>query len=175
VFKQFFMAPRNGSSFKPLAEGHRAVCLASRLRGERGANLVEAAFLLPVLLLVLCGIMEFAGILYTRLALQNGVSQAARYAITRRVLPDKTREESIIEILRKRTPGISIPDSEISFSHQQPGAGSWDDGTGPGGSIERVTVRHHWNIMTPIMSYFFPYGGFEIRADGVMKNESEGA
>jgi hypothetical protein len=140
---------------------------------EEGANLVEAAFILPMILLVICSVMEFSGILYTRMALQNGVSQATRFAITRAVLTGKSREESIKSILRKRTPRVTIDDSDIVFTHRSPGGTGWDEGTGPPSSIERLTVTHKWHVMTPIMAHFFPSDGITIRAESAMKNEQD--
>ena len=50
-----------------------------RLLDQRGTNLVEAALVIPLLLLVTLAIVDFASLFYVRLALENGVSQATRY------------------------------------------------------------------------------------------------
>jgi Flp pilus assembly protein TadG len=47
-----------------------------RLGDSRGATLVEAAVLTPLLLLLTFSIMDFASLFYVYLALENGVSQA---------------------------------------------------------------------------------------------------
>ena len=49
-----------------------------RFFDERGVNLIEAAVVMPMVLLVCFSIAEFATIFYVNLALQNGVSQATR-------------------------------------------------------------------------------------------------
>lgn len=144
-----------------------------RLRDSEGANLIEAALVLPVMILVMFALTEFALILYVQMALQNGVSQAARYAITRQVLPDKSREASILEILKRETPTLNVGADNISFSHRPLSGGSWASGTGPGNSIERITVTYDYPIMTPILAPFFSDDVITLRAEATMKNESE--
>ena len=55
-----------------------------RLSDARGANLVEAAVITPLLLLLTLAIVDFSAMFYAYLALEHGVSQATRYAITGR-------------------------------------------------------------------------------------------
>ena len=52
------------------------------VRDTRGANLVEAAIITPLLLLLTFSIVDFGSLFYGYLALENGVSQATRYAVT---------------------------------------------------------------------------------------------
>jgi Flp pilus assembly protein TadG len=144
-----------------------------RLQDSDGANLIEAALILPLILLVIFALMEFGGILYTRMALQNGVSQATRFAITRNVMPGQSREASIRTVLRRETPTLTLTDTDITFSHMVPGAADWTSGTGPANSIERVTVTYRWPIMTPFMDMFFSSDTVIIRAESAMKNESD--
>lgn len=46
---------------------------------ERGAVLVEMTLITPFVLLLSAGVFEFSNILYTRLSLESGVKDAARY------------------------------------------------------------------------------------------------
>jgi Flp pilus assembly protein TadG len=147
--------------------------LIRRLRDTEGANLVEAALILPIMLLTMFGLMEFALILYIQMALQNGISQAARFGITRTVLEEKTREESIIAILKRETPTLSLSDANVTFRHKPLIGGSWEDGTGPGNSLERVTVTYDYAIMTPVLLPFFSNSTITLTAEATMKNESE--
>ena len=55
-----------------------------RLGDSKGANLVEAAIVTPLLLLLTLGIVDFSAMFYGYLALEHGVSQATRFAITGR-------------------------------------------------------------------------------------------
>ena len=53
-----------------------------RLRDADGQSMIEAAIITPLMLLLTIGIIEFGAVFYVFLSLQNGVSQATRYAIT---------------------------------------------------------------------------------------------
>ena len=64
---------------------HRAV---RRLRDATGSNMVEAAIITPLLLLLTFAVMDFGGLFYAYLALENGVSQATRYGVTGNTMDD---------------------------------------------------------------------------------------
>ena len=120
-----------------------------RLRDARGANLVEAALLTPLLLLVSFAIIEFGAIFWVWLALENGVSQASRYAVTGQLAPGESREQSIKIAMRNATPSLTLADDMFSFTFlpdTPPGATVWLAGTGGPGDIGKVTVTYTWNV-----------------------------
>jgi Flp pilus assembly protein TadG len=129
--------------------------------------------ILPLLILLVFGVMEFGAIMYVQMALQNGVSQATRFAITRNVIAGQTREQSIRTIMRQETPTLTIEDANFTFSNKPLNGGSWTNGTGGPGSIERVTVTYTWTILTPIIRPFFSEDTLTITVSSTMKNESE--
>jgi hypothetical protein len=143
-----------------------------RLKGTEGANLLEGAIVTPLLLLLTFGIIEFATVFFTFLALQNGVSQATRFGITGNVSGSLSRVESIKSAMRQSTPTLTIPDSAFTFQHMSPGGSSWVGGTGAPGEVEKVTVVYTWQFFTPLMRPFFPTGRMTLRVDSIMKNES---
>jgi Flp pilus assembly protein TadG len=144
-----------------------------RLKDDEGANLVEAAVILPVVMWVLFAGFEFSGILYAQMALQNGVTLATRFAVTRVVLAGKSRTDSIKSVLKTDTPSLTIVDSAITFSHMDAGSSTWTAGTGSANSIEKVSVTYTWPIMTPFMSYIFGSNTITLYAVSAMKNESD--
>ena len=73
------------------------------IRNSRGATLIEAAIITPLLLLLTFAIVDFAGLFYCYLALENGASQATRYAITGNVVSGSSREDSIKSAMRAAT------------------------------------------------------------------------
>jgi Flp pilus assembly protein TadG len=155
---------------------NRAVRL---LRERAGTNMIEAAIITPLLLLLTFSIVDFASLFYVYLALENGVSQATRYAVTGRQMDDPSnpgtllnRSGSIMLVMRQATPTLTIPDSAFSFSHMNPGASSWSAGTGGPNQYEKVTVNYTWDLMTPLIRPFFPNGQIQFTVDSVMKNES---
>jgi Flp pilus assembly protein TadG len=149
------------------------------LRDTAGVNIVEAAIITPLLMLLTFSVVDFASLFYVYLALENGLSQATRYAVTGQQMPDPSnpatplsRTASIKAVMRSSTPTLTITDAAFSFSHMPPGGGTWTAGVGGPGDIEKVTVDYTWNIMTPLLRPFFTNGQVRFVVDSVMKNES---
>ena len=142
-----------------------------RLRGSKGVTLVEAAIITPLLLLLTFGAVDFGALFYVYLALENGVSQATRFAVTGNLVPGLSRENSIRTAMRQSTPTLTLDDSAFVFNHLSPGAGAWAAGTGAPNDIEKVTVDYTWHIMTPLLRPFFPGGRVDFRVESSMKNE----
>jgi Flp pilus assembly protein TadG len=55
--------------------------LRSKCHDERGANAVEFAFLVPILILLIFGIISFGWLFSQQLALNNAVREGARFAV----------------------------------------------------------------------------------------------
>ena len=147
-------------------------------RDCRGTNLVEAALVTPLLLLLTFAIADFGTMFYAYLALENGVSQATRYGVTGQLLDDPdnpgaklSRAESIKRAMRQATPTLTIPDTAFTFSHLPVGSNVWVAGPGGPSDIEKVQVDYTWELMTPLVGAFFPNGELHIRVDSSMKNE----
>jgi len=51
------------------------------LKDESGQSLVEFALVLPVLLLILCAIIDFGWLYYNQITLNNAAREGARYAV----------------------------------------------------------------------------------------------
>ena len=148
--------------------------LVVRLRSARGANLVEAALLTPLLLMVSFAIIEFGAMFWVWLALENGVSQASRYAVTGQAVAGESRESSIKAAMRNATPSLTIPDSAFTFTHlpaSSPGATEWQAGTGGPSDIGKVTVTYAWNLYTPLIRPFFSDGRITFVVESAMRNE----
>ena len=151
----------------------RDTCAAmcTRVRSARGNTLIEAAIITPLLLLLTFSIFEFGALFYVYLSLQNGVTQATRYAVTGRADPDASRSESIRSAMRRATPTLTIDDGAFTFHHMAPGAANWAGGVGGPSDIEKVTVNYTWDILTPLMRPFFTGGKIEFSVESAMRNE----
>ena len=126
----------------------------------------------PLLLLLTFSIVDFACLFYVYLALENGASQATRYAVTGQVVAGQTREESIKigHAARRRRLSRSTTTcsrSAISRRARRPGSA----GTGGENDIGKVTVTYPWSLMTPLIRPFFTDGQLNIRVESAMKNE----
>jgi Flp pilus assembly protein TadG len=147
-------------------------------RTETGANLVEAALITPLLLLLTFSIVDFASLFYVYLALENGVSQATRYAVTGNQVDDPddpgeklSREESIKWAMREATPTLTLDDEGFSFSHLPSGTTTWVGGVGGPDDVEKLTVDYTWTFLTPAFTLFFEDGQIHLRVESAMKNE----
>lgn len=145
---------------------------------QEGANLLEAAIITPLLLLLTFSIVDFAAMFYVNLSLESAVSQATRFGVTGRTMPDPSnpggsldRRGSIIAAMRTAAPTLTIPDAAFSFSHMPAGSSTWQGGVGGPGAIERVTVNYTWTFYTPTVRAFFPGGQVNLQVQSMMKNE----
>ena len=148
----------------------------TRLRGSRGATLVEAALITPLLMLLTFSIVDFGSIFYVYLSLENGVSQATRYGITGNVMLDingnqMSRTDSIMTAMRNATPTLTLPDNAFTFSYLSPGSSTWSSGAGGPDDIQKVTVDYTWTVMTPLIAAFFPGGTIHFTVESSMKDE----
>src|SRR5262249_36927292 len=148
------------------------------LRDTTGANLLEAAIITPLLLLLSFGICDLSSVFYAYLALENGISIATRFAVTGNQMNDPnnpaqvlSRVDSIKTAMRQATPTLTIPDSAFTFEHMSPGGAGWVAGVGGPNDIEKVTVNYTWDIMTPLIRPFFAGGQVQMQVASSMKNE----
>ena len=153
--------------------------LRSRLAEARGTALVEAALITPLLLFLTLSIVDFGAMFYCYLALENGVAQASRYAVTGNVMVDPnnpannlTRTDSIKAAMRQATPTLTIPDAAFSFNHMAQGGNVWLGGVGGPDEIDKVTVTYTWTFYNPVLWPFFNNGQIALSVDSSMKNES---
>ena len=148
-------------------------------RDAKGVNFIEAALATPLLLLLTFGIIDFASLLYTYLALENGVSLASRYGVTGNLMDDPmnpgsklSRQESIKAAMRASTPTLTVGDSAFSFAHMPTNGTAWLAGIGGPGDVEKVTVNYTFRLMTPLLRPFFTGGQINFTVDSSMKNEN---
>lgn len=122
--------------------------------------------------------IDFAALFYVYLALENGISQATRFAVTGNQLNDPaspgsllSRTASIETAMRQATPTLTIADTAFTFNHMSPGGAAWIAGAGGPSDIEKVSVNYTWNILTPLLRPFFAGGQINLHVESAMKNE----
>jgi hypothetical protein len=157
---------------------HSVRGIVRRVRDTAGTSVVEAAIITPLLLLLTFSIVDFGALFYVYLALENGVSQATRFAVTGNLLDDPlhpgtnlSRDESIKLAMRNATPTLTIPDSAFTFSSMAPGGTVWVGGSGGPNQLAKVSIGYTWTFFNPMMSAFFAGGQITLNVDSAMKNE----
>ena len=142
-----------------------------------GANLVEAALITPLLLTLTFGLIDFATLFYTYLALENGVSQASRFAVTGNQMANPngggnlSREQALMSAMRNATPTLALDDGQFQFSHIPAGGSAPVGGVGGPNDVGIVTVTYTWTPVTPILRPFLTNGQIVMKVDSAMKNE----
>ena len=157
---------------------HSVRGIVRRVRDTAGTSVVEAAIITPLLLLLTFSIVDFGALFYVYLALENGVSQATRFAVTGNLLDDPlhpgtnlSRDESIKLAMRNATPTLTIADGAFTFSHMAPGGAAWLGGSGGPNELAKVSIGYTWRFFNPMMSAFFAGGQITLNVDSAMKNE----
>jgi len=148
-----------------------------RLKDSTGSNLVEAALITPLIVLLTFSIVDFAGLFYAYLALENGVSQATRFGITGNTMANPSggtysREQAIMIAMRDATPTLTIDDGAFKFEHMSPGGGAWVSGAGGPDDVDKVTITYTWKLWTPVLWPFFNGDSVVLKVDSAMKNEA---
>jgi Flp pilus assembly protein TadG len=132
-----------------------------RLRSRRGQQLVEFAFVAPILFLMIFGIIDFGRLFFTQMTLQNALRQAGRFAVTGNKLPDPSnpanmlsRVDSIIATARSAATGLEI--SNIQISSAQGGTTGAGRAGGPGDMIT-ISLAYDLPLITPLIGKFFGF------------------
>jgi Flp pilus assembly protein TadG len=121
--------------------------------GERAQGLVEFAFLAPLLLLLVCGIIEFGSGLRSYVIVTNATREGARYAVT-----CKTDTE-IAARTQDRSSGL-LSTSDVDVVANPCSTGPYIDATYPdGGAPVKVQATYQHNYLTPL-------GGFVSMVSG---------
>ncbi|MEZ5292657.1 MAG: TadE/TadG family type IV pilus assembly protein [Vicinamibacterales bacterium] len=120
--------------------------MTRRRRGERGAELVEMALALPLLLLVVLSIVDFAFMFQQYLVLTNAAMEGARVA----VLPGYAPNDAVQRAQAYATAGgVPSPVNAVANAVPLPApTGSW-----PGMQVT-VTHEYQFQFLGPMASWF---------------------
>ena len=130
-------------------------------KGEDGQAMVEFALILPIFLLILCGIIDFGWLFYNQLSLNNACREGARYAVVHTAEGGNT--QAIEEHIDNTTTTVFANDVRIEIIYSNP--------TDPVTGDVTVNLEAEINFLTPVLSTFM---GREktIYSSVIMKVES---
>ena len=139
-----------------------------RCTNTSGQALVEFTMVLPLLLMLFFGILEFGLYFYTRVSLRHVVRESARFAVTGNVLSDSagkpmSKAQSIEQLILTGAPSIQLTPSNITLTPA--------DGGGPG-QVVRIDVSYAYTAKLPPFVLIFPKGRLMINVATVTKNEN---
>lgn len=137
-----------------------------------GTTLVEFALVLPIFVLLLLAIADFARLFYVEMTLQNAVREAGRYAITGNHVPDPnhqgqtlSRVKSIAQIAQQAAMGLDVSNLQIISVN----GGSGNAG-GPGDTVT-ISLTTNLKLLTPIIAQFFKNGVYSFTVSVSFRNE----
>jgi Flp pilus assembly protein TadG len=142
-----------------------------RVRSERGAELIEFAVVLPMLLLVFAAIVDFGLVFQRFLTVSNAAREGARIA----VLPGYTQtdvQNRVTQYVQQGTGDSTLTPTTVltPVSVDPPGA------TPPFPAAQvTVTMTHNYLVLGPVMSLFGGGGSFSsvtLSARATMRIES---
>lgn len=116
---------------------------SKRDRKEDGQAMVEFALILPIFLLILCGIIDFGWLFYNQLSLNNACREGARYAVVNTA--EDANTQAIINHIENSTTTVFANDGvDIEIIYTAP-----NDPTS--GDI-KVTLEAEISFFTPVLS-----------------------
>lgn len=107
------------------------------IKNENGASAVEFAILLPVLLLIIMGIIQFGLIFHNYLTMTH----AAREGIRHMSLHEG--DDIVVSVIKSNTPSLNQDDLDITLDPS--------DGTRPDGETATVSLYYPMPIDMPII------------------------
>jgi len=129
-----------------------------QIKNEDGQAMVEFALILPILLLILCGIIDFGWIFSNQLLADAACKEAVRYTAIHYYDSSSDDDQAIAaEIVAEKAPTLNAPTVTIAVS-------SGDDSV-------TVHVTSPISVITPLISIFVPDGTLTVSAEYVMRLE----
>ncbi len=132
-------------------------------RGEDGQAMLEFALVLPIFLLILCGILDFGWLYYNQLALNNICREGARYAVVS-TAEDKTTDGILRHIENFIDDTYPIEDIVVTVAYTKP--------LDPLSGDVVVAAEKEFQYLTPIISTVTGQQSRTLTAQVVMKVES---
>lgn len=128
-----------------------------RLKEERGQAMVEFALVLPILILIVCIIIDLGWIFGNQITLNNACREAARYSSIHEH-DSTTNDDSAdaLSIFRKAAPALSSPSLTL---------------TNPDNSSVKISVTASVPVLTGVTSTLLGKSTVTIHAESTMKLE----
>lgn len=124
------------------------------MKSEKGQSMVEFALVLPVLILLLFGIIDFGRVFHAYLTIDHASREAARSASV------GEDDATVLTVAVSNASSINLSPGQVSIS---PG------GTKNSGSEVNITITHHVNFLTPVISNLT--GPIDLTSSTVMRVE----
>lgn len=117
--------------------------IRKKLKREDGQSMVEFALILPIFLLILCGIIDFGWLFYNQLSLNNACREGARYAVVHTA--ENADTQAIINHIENLSTNVFANDGvDITVTYSAPSDPTSGDIT--------VSMEADISFFTPVLS-----------------------
>ena len=120
-----------------------------RRRRSRGQSLVEFALVVPILFLILCGIMDFGFLLYSRMTVINAAREGARVATAMTEDPGAI-PSAVSSQVSAAAGGLAVSTTTCRVPKGSTGCVGFGASTEAGDSA-RVTVSYNHQAFFPLL------------------------
>jgi len=128
----------------------RATSRSRRRPRSRGQTLVEFALVVPVFLLLLCGIMDFGFLLYSRMTVINAAREGARMA-TPMTEDAAAIPSAVSDRVSAAAAGLGVSVSACRVPKATPSSCLAGFGGAEAGDSVRVTVGYNHRLFFPLL------------------------
>ena len=126
-------------------------------RRSRGQSLVETAIVLPIVLLLVMGIIDFGLLFNNYIVISNASREGARKAAL------GGTDVEVVQTVQNMTTSLKLSNMNINITPP-------DDSRGHGTAVE-VSVEYKSELLTPLIGKFFPDGAAELASSWIMRVE----
>ena len=138
---------------------------------RRGLSIVETAFAIPLMLLLVFGAVDLGRVLFGHLTLQHAVREAGRYAVTGKrdgtQTGDHPRLDSVIQVAIFHADPFPLAAGDVQVSSRHGGSGS----AGGPGDVVTISIRYPIEFLTPLIGQLFPDGRYVFEVTSTFRNE----
>lgn len=131
--------------------------IKNRKSGSRGQSLVETAIIIPVVLLLVLGIIDFGLIFNNYILITNASREGARKASI------GGTDSEVIQVIQNMTTSINLSDMTINITPSY--------STRSHGAQVKVKITYRARLITPIISKLFPDGVAALQSESIMRVE----
>jgi Flp pilus assembly protein TadG len=146
-------------------------------RGQRGATAVEFAIIAPLLIFVICMIIDLGLLFWVTLTMQYAVHEGARYAVTGQsnLDPDSAdpqRYLAVIQDIQDASMGLyTLVNPSISVTVNGVPSTYGSNMFGGPGDLIVLQLNCTWPLLTPLLKPFFLNGLYAFSVAATMRNE----
>ncbi len=125
--------------------------------GSKGQSLVETAIIIPIILLLVFGVIDFGLIFNNYILITNASREGARKASI------GGTDSEVIQVVKNMTSTLELSDMTINVTPSY--------STRNYGVQVKVEIKYKARLITPIINRFFPGGVANLRAESIMRVE----